>query len=291
MHRIALASSVAGLTILTQNFALGYSDTFDPAEFAGVTLAEAPLAIHVDPKVLSPEVLEKLSSSSNIVFADLPNSPQFVSLKDYESIKYATNELLDELLQQDDSGSEPPKKEHSEDNQNLKPNMDEKVPQPLGQTHENASEEDEEDKSENSKPTETIKTTWEKSCSSTEEISTYHTCSSSASYASIATTTEPPSSEKKTYSASYPTEYSEKPCKTSASWASDTISKSITSKHYQRSRNISCTYPTSITKHPNNYTNHTNNTLHGFHNSSNSIVPTTMFLAFLLSILLFTQIC
>ncbi|AQZ15067.1 SPO19 (YPL130W) and YOR214C [Zygosaccharomyces parabailii] len=291
MHRIALASSVAGLTILTQNFALGYSDTFDPAEFAGVTLAEDPLAIHVDPKVLSPEVLEKLSSSSNIVFADLPNSPQFVSLKDYESIKYATNELLDELLQQDDSGSGPLKEELSEDNQNVEPNIDEKVPHLLSQIHENASEEDGADKSENSKPTEATTTTWEKSCSSTEASSISHTCSSSASYTSIATATEPPSSEEKTYSVSYPTENYEKPCKTSASWVSDTISKSITSKHYQRSRNISCAYPTSIIKHPKNYTNHTNNTLHGFHNSSNSIVPTTMFLAFLLSILLFTQMC
>lgn len=280
MHRIALASSVAGLTILTQNFALGYSDTFDPAEFAGITLAEAPLAIHVDPKVLSPEVLEKLSSSSNIVFADLPNSPQFVSLKDYESIKYATNELLDELLQQDDSGSEPLKEELSGDNQNVEPNKGEKVPHLLGQTHEN------------SEPTESTTTTWEKSCSSTEALSVSHTCSSSASYTSIATATEPPSSEEKTHSASHhPTESSEKPCKTSASWVSNTISKSITSKHYQRSRNISCAYPTSIIKHPKNYTNHTNNTLIEFHNSSNSIVPATMFLAFLLSILLFTQMC
>lgn len=57
-----------------------------------------PLVVHVDKQNMAPEILEKLYHTSNIVFADFPEVPEFINLKEYESMKYATEELLNQLM-------------------------------------------------------------------------------------------------------------------------------------------------------------------------------------------------
>ncbi|CCF59673.1 hypothetical protein KAFR_0H02640 [Kazachstania africana CBS 2517] len=52
-----------------------------------------PLTVHLDKNTMSAELLEKLQHTSNIVFADLPQVPEFVTLKEYEEI---FNKMYDE---------------------------------------------------------------------------------------------------------------------------------------------------------------------------------------------------
>lgn len=336
--KLTLASSIAGISFVAQAAANEFSNTFNPAEFVDVTSEEAPLAIRIDSEALSPEVLEKLSSTSNIVFANLPNSPQFVSLKDYESIKYATSELLDELFhhgrrtpkhseeeeeeEEEEEKKEEEKEEETDDFPDAEtgdsPNAEngdssdaetgdssdadndmeqiQTLSKKLGEMHKKHPMQDEESqlkepKSEEMMTTnwetsthELTATTWETSCSGSEDIS----CTP-ASTTSFTGTFEPTYSEKWPSSSSPKT--AKKSQKTKKSLAPHSVSRSITSKHYEKTHNISYAYPTSTIEHSEHYRNHTNNTIVGFHNSSSAIVPTTMFLAFLLSILLFTQAC
>ena len=51
------------------------------------------LTVRLDKEFLQPSVMERLSKTSNIIFADFPEMPEFVNAKQYEDI---LNSLYDE---------------------------------------------------------------------------------------------------------------------------------------------------------------------------------------------------
>ena len=57
----------------------------DDNDLVNSGLESKPLVIHIDKNSMDPEVLEQLANIPNIVFADLPGLPQFVNLKEYSS--------------------------------------------------------------------------------------------------------------------------------------------------------------------------------------------------------------
>lgn len=306
-----MVSSVLGLCLFVKGaYSSPYEVTvFDP-ENVSVLSEQPPLSIHVNPDALSPEVVEKLGQSSNIIFADLPNSPQFVSLKDYQNMMFATNELLDELLQQNRSNESTNNSDNNQIEESL--NEEEKENYDLVQktyeetlrqkgNHQEHEPEETEPATEEYTTTSTIMETHPK----TTVIETESTCNECVSHSTpsqpvvstssfVETTPASTSAEAVSscpHSSSIDTS-SKKHHKTTASvtasyGSSGSGSKkthpSISSKHYDKHHNSTKIH------HPK--LNHTNHTLIGFHNASSSTMPATMFIAFLISILVFAQMC
>ncbi|EDO17169.1 hypothetical protein Kpol_1072p39 [Vanderwaltozyma polyspora DSM 70294] len=88
------------LEFLLLSLLLGYSNAADillslnTGDLGGDSIDDLdtkPIIIHIDKSSMSPDVLKHLSKTSNVVFADIPASPQFINLKDLES------ELNDEI--------------------------------------------------------------------------------------------------------------------------------------------------------------------------------------------------
>ncbi|GAV54948.1 hypothetical protein ZYGR_0AS02710 [Zygosaccharomyces rouxii] len=316
-RKFNLASSLVGLYLYAKTVSSSpYEVTVFDSENASMLSEEQPLSIHVKPEILSPEVIEKLGTSSNIIFSDLPNSPQFVSLKDYESMMFATNELLDELLQQNrandgdgnnnnnDNNSqnqikEPSNKEDRGDYESIKRIYDDNQHEDDQVQEPPKSEYEEEPSTEEFTTTSTVLETQPETTVTETESSCYE-CISHSTYSSPCTSTstfvEPtPSStsSEEDYSCSHcSSTHTPKKTKHHKTTASTTISNNGT---------ISSVHPTFTSKHywkPDNSTkiqhpklNHTNHSSIGFHNASSSIMPTTIFFAFLISILVFAQMC
>ncbi|GAV50041.1 hypothetical protein ZYGR_0S01750 [Zygosaccharomyces rouxii] len=301
-----LASSLVGLYLFVKTASSSpYEVTVFEQEDVSMLSEEQPLSIHVSPEALSPEVVEKLGTSSNIIFTDLPNSPQFVSIKDYESMMFATNELLDELLQQNRSNDNNNQIEDSL-NQQDRENYESvhkiydgtlhEGDQP--EEHKEHEEEKEEPPTEKFTSTSTIMETQpeptvtetESTCHESDSSSTYSSPTSTFAESTPCSTSTEMSSECSHCSSIHTSEKNHH--KTSASvtvFRNSTESSThptFTSKSFGKHRNY-----TKI-QHPKlNHTNYTNQTTIGFHNASSSIMPTTMFFAFLISILVFAQMC
>lgn len=338
-----MASSLVGLHLLTKTVASSpYEVTVFDAENIQTASEGEPLSIRVSPEVLSPEVIEKLGKTSNIIFADLPNTPQFVSLKDYENMKFATNELVDELLQQNRANGN-----NNNINNNDNANGDDQVKDTMNNEQKgnydsvqkiydaNLGEGDNKDEHKatststviETEPVTTI-TEIDSSCnkcsptSSPESTSTStstNTCTSTTveSTPCTSTTVESESNSTPCTSTTVESESTSTPC-TSTVVESSTSTESEScghcssthtpekTTHHQTTKStamtskkcVSSTHPAISSGHntsgimppKSNFSNHTNHSI-GFHNSSNSIMPTTMLFGLLISTLVFAQIC
>ncbi|QLG74012.1 hypothetical protein HG535_0F05240 [Zygotorulaspora mrakii] len=96
----SIAATLFLLDVIRQSSASKLSFTLTTEELGGDSTDSAavrPLVVHVDKKNMSPEILKQLYRTSNIIFADFPEVPEFINLKEYENMKSATEELLDQL--------------------------------------------------------------------------------------------------------------------------------------------------------------------------------------------------
>lgn len=59
-----------------------------------------PLVVHVDKNSMSPEILSHLASTSNIVFADLPDFPQFININEVNRNEDKSTSSLIKLLKE-----------------------------------------------------------------------------------------------------------------------------------------------------------------------------------------------
>ncbi|CCE63801.1 hypothetical protein TPHA_0F03200 [Tetrapisispora phaffii CBS 4417] len=88
VQAIVLAAFVSGAYAQDYLVTLNADSNSDTVGFeinSNDDLGRNPLVVHLDKSNLSPEMLEKLGSVPNIVFADLPDLPQFVNLREYIS--------------------------------------------------------------------------------------------------------------------------------------------------------------------------------------------------------------
>lgn len=317
--KFSLASSLVGLYLVMKTAVSSpYEVTVYGPDNAPRISEEQPLSIHISPEILSPELIEKLSTSSNIIFTDLPNSPQFVSLKDYENMMFATNELLDEFLQQNRSGNSDNNSNNTNANDNNNIQLNESLNKAVRENHKlgqriyddnlnednqheelKPSEKEEEPLTEEFTSTSTIVET-QPETTVTEIESTCHECVSHST-SSLPITSTSTFVEYTPSSTSTEEQYSCSHCSSTHTLEETKHQKTTTSATFFNNNTLSSVYQTLTSKafekhhnatkslHPkSNYTNHTSI---GFHNASSSIMPTTMFFAFLISILVFAQMC
>lgn len=322
MFKQVTTASLVVLAIISKASSSKFSLTLSTEQLGGdsTEYSEAkPLVVHVDKNSMSPEILEHLAHTSNIVFADLPELPQFINLREYESMKYATDDLLDQLINEQnlnlDSVKQNEKFSQIESilkeivTEDSKDKFDEDKKEPIYEGEEKKSEKKEmevrieepkhveyPDKDifwgtevslistkETEKPTDPDKSTYSASDNSSkkhESTSTFETTSTST----FMTTSTCTSEEKHKTKSSSTSEYNHKTI-TSTSEHKNKTSSSISTK--KSTARTSKTYSASLLRAPNNISNITVSV--GYDNSSSFVMPTTLVLAFLLTVLLFVH--
>lgn len=310
MFKQVTTTSLVVLAIISKASSSKFSLTLSTEQLGGdsTDYSEAkPLVVHVDKNSMSPEILEHLAHTSNIVFADLPELPQFINLREYESMKYATDDLLDQLINEQNlnlnsvkqnekfsqiesilkeiitEDSKDDKKETIYEGKGENPEkkeMDIKIEEPKhveypdkdifwGTDVSLISTKETEKKSD---PGRSTYSTSEHSSDKHEKTSTFKTKSTSTS------------EEKHTTKSGSTSEHKHNTITSTSEHKNKTSSSISTKKSRTRTSKV---YSTSLLRAPNNVSNITVSV--GYDNSSSFVMPTSLVLAFLLTVLLFVH--